>query len=133
MVSPKMYKEQLDELGIEGLEIDVSNMENAMQTINDLDDLESVLQKMRHNIRTDIRHIRRNYVEMAKELSVSHSGKTLSRKETEKLVKKKKALVKQRNTKISAYELVENLVDNYIMQIEDARLYIRKSIERRVG
>ncbi len=56
-----------------------------------------------------------------------------SAREVQKRIKKKKTLKKKRNTKIKSYELVENMVDNYLTQIADARIYIRNSIERRVG
>ncbi|MCC7550528.1 MAG: hypothetical protein KO316_03365 [Methanobacterium sp.] len=134
MFGPKIYQQQLDELGIDGMEIDISTIERAMKTMNELDEVEDVLKKIRHNIRTDIRTIRKEYIQTINELTPSpEETRNNSSREVQKRIKKKKTLTKKRNTKIRSYELVENIVDNYLTQISDARIYIRNSIERRVG
>jgi hypothetical protein len=134
MFGPKVYQQQLEELGIDGMEIDVSTIETAMQTLNELEEYEDVLKKMRHNIRMDIRNIRKEYLLLLKELNPSpEENQEKSSRKIQKRIKKKKAILKKRNTKIRSYELIENMVDNYLTQIDDARIYIRNSIERRVG
>lgn len=134
MYGPKMYQQQLDELGIDGMEIDVSNIQRAMETLNELEEYEDVLKKMRHNIRMDIRTIRKEYIQMIKELDPSSEEKEhMKARAVQKIIKKKKSLIKKRDTKIKSYELIENIVDNYLTQISDARIYIRNSIEGRVG
>jgi hypothetical protein len=131
MFGPKTYRKQLEELGIDGMEIDVSTMEKAMETLNNLGDLENVLKKFRHNIRTDIRQLRKDYLKLMKEVEEDPSKNRQFGRKSDKTTKKK-SLVKERNNKIAAYELVENMIDNYLVQIEDARIYIRRSIEKRV-
>jgi hypothetical protein len=134
MFGPKVYQQQLEELGIDGMEIDVSTIETAMQTLNELEEYEDILKKMRHNIRMDIRNIRKEYLLLLKELNPSpEENQEKSSRKIQKRIKKKKALLKKRNTKVRSYELMENMVDNYLTQIDDARIYIRNSIERRVG
>jgi len=129
-----MYQQQLDELGIDGMEIDISNIQMAMLTLNDLEDYENVLKKMRHNIRTDIRNIRKEYLQKLKEIDPTpEERKNQKPKEVQKIVKKKKSIIKKRDSKIKGYEIMENIIDNYLDQIEDARMYIRNSIEKRVG
>jgi hypothetical protein len=56
-----------------------------------------------------------------------------SARKVQKRIKKKKGILKKRDTKIKSYEIMENMVDNYLTQIDDARIYIRNSIETRVG
>ncbi|HHY08706.1 MAG TPA: hypothetical protein GX530_09365 [Corynebacteriales bacterium] len=134
MFGPKIYQQQLDELEIDGMEIDVSNIQKAMETMNELEELESVLKKIRHNIRTDIRSIRKKYIEIINEFNLSpEESRELSARKVQKRIKKKKEIIKKRNTKIKSYELIENMVDNYLTQISDAQIYIKNSIERRVG
>jgi hypothetical protein len=134
MFGPKIYQQQLEELGIDGMEIDVSNIQNAMQSLNELEEVENILKKIRHNIRTDIRAIRKEYIILMKEYSVSpEESRELKAKEVQKRVKKKKDITKKRNAKIKSYELIETMVDNYLTQISDAQIYIRTSIEGRVG
>jgi hypothetical protein len=36
MIGPKKYRKQLFDLGIEGMEINVSTIDNAMNTLNEL-------------------------------------------------------------------------------------------------
>lgn len=134
MFGPKMYQQQLDELGIDGVEIDVTNIQRAMETLNELKDYENVLKKMRHNIRMDIRNIRKEYIQLMKELDPSPEERNrMKAKDIQKITKKKKSIIKKRDTKIKSYEIIETIVDNYLTQISDARIYIRNSIEGRVG
>jgi hypothetical protein len=134
MFGPKVYQQQLDEIGIDGMEIDISNIQKAMITLNELEEYEDVLKKMRHNIRMDIRNIRKEYIQMLNELDPSpEERKNQKAKEVQKIIKKKKSIVKKRDTKIKSYEIIENIVDNYLTQISDARNYIKNSIETRVG
>ena len=134
MFGPKIYQQQLEELGIDGMEIDVSNIQKAMETMNELEELESVLKKIRHNIRTDIRSIRKEYIQIINEFNLSpEESRELSARKVQKRIKKKKEIIKKRNSKIKSYELIENVVDNYLTQISDAQIYIKNSIERRVG
>ncbi|WP_321423393.1 hypothetical protein [uncultured Methanobacterium sp.] len=134
MFGPKFYQQQLDELGIDGMEIDVSTIKEAMQTLNELEEYEDILKKMRHNIRVDIRNIRKEYLLILKELNPSPEDKQKeSARKVQKRIKKKKGVLKKRDAKIKSYEIMENMVDNYLTQIDDARIYIRNSIETRVG
>ncbi len=134
MFGPKFYQQQLDELGIDGMEIDVSTIKEAMQTLNELEEYEDILKKMRHNIRVDIRNIRKEYLLILKELNPSPEEKQKeSARKVQKRIKKKKGVLKKRDAKIKSYEIMENMVDNYLTQIDDARIYIRNSIETRVG
>ena len=45
MLGPKKYRKQLLELGIEGMEIDVSSIDVAMDTLNQLNEMENILKK----------------------------------------------------------------------------------------
>ncbi len=134
MFGPKFYQQQLDELGIDGMEIDISTIKKAMQTLNELEEYEDILKKMRHNIRVDMRNIRKEYLSILKELNPSpEEKKKESARKVQKRIKKKKDVLKKRDAKIKSYEIMENMVDDYLTQIDDARIYIRNSIETRVG
>ena len=133
-MDPKVYQQQLYELGIDGMEIDISTIERAMRTLNELEEYEGVLKKMRHNIRMDIRNIRKEYLVILKELNPSpEENRKSSAKEVQKRIKKKKSILKKRDSKIKSYEIIEITVDSYLTQIDDARIYIKNSIETRVG
>ena len=74
-MNPKVYQQQLHELGIERIEIDVSTIERARQSLNELEKYEDILKKIRHNIRIDIRSIRKEYLLLLKELNTSTEEK----------------------------------------------------------
>ncbi len=134
MVSPRRYREQLENLEIEGLEIDVSSIRNAMGVLNSLEEYEKILRQIRYNVRSDVRNIRMNYLDKLQNIEGSSKKGLFGReKSKEKILKEKKALKKDRDLEIAAYDIVENMIDNYLAQIEDARDYIRHSIEKKVG
>lgn len=133
MISPKKYRQQIDSLGIEGMIIDVSSIERAMSTINELDEIENVLNKIRHNVRIDMRNIRLEYLNKMKAAEKQPKGLFKRKKSTNKIIKEKKSLLKDKDLKIAAYEVVENEINYYLSQIESSRLYIKNSIQGRVG
>lgn len=137
MLGPKSYRKQLLDLGIEGMEIDVSTIDDAMNTLNELNEKEKILKKIRYNIRGDIRKIRLEYVTKLKQIDKINNNKKkglFSRKKSvSKITQEKKMLTKERNLTIATYDVVENTIDDYLNQIENSKYYIQHSIQRRVG
>jgi hypothetical protein len=136
MLGPKKYRKQLLELGIEGMEIDVSTIDVAMDTLNQLNEMEKILKKIRLNVRADIRNIRLEYVTKLKEVDqTAHVKKGLfsKKKSVSKITEEKKKLTRERNLTIATYDVVENTIDDYLDQIENSKYYIKNSIQRRVG
>lgn len=136
MFGPKSYRKQLLDLGIEGMEIDVSTIDDAMETLNKLNEMENVLKKIRYNVRTDIRKIRLEYMAKLQEVDQSanqKSGIFRRKKSVSKIVQEKKMLTKERNLTIATYDVVENTIDDYLDQIENSKFYIKNSIQRRVS
>ncbi len=133
-MNPKIYRKQISEIGIEGMVIDVSSLQKAMQTMSQLDELEKVLNKIKFNLHTDIRNLRVEYMQKiqdADDLSIK-KGLFGRKKSIDDVVRRKKALRKERSANIAAYEIIENLVNNYLTQIEEARIYIRNHIQKKV-
>ncbi len=98
MLGPKKYRKQLLELGIEGMEVDVSTIDIAMDTLNQLNEIEKILKKIRYNVRADIRRIRLEYVTKLKEVDQSANVKTglFSRKPSvSKITERKKKLTRK--------------------------------------
>jgi len=126
-MNPKYYRRQIAEIGIEDMVIDVSSLQKAMETMNELDELEKVLNHIKFNLRTDIRNLRVEYMQMIQEAdSLINKRSILGRKKTiDDVMRKKKALKKERNTNIAAYEIIENLINDYLKQIDESRLYIK--------
>lgn len=135
-MSPKKYRQQLLDLEIDGFEIDTSTIDNAMETLNKLNELEKILNKIRYNVRADIRTIRMDYMGKLQEVDRSANekqGLLRRKKSVSQVVKEKKALTKERNLTIATYAVVENTIDDYLDQIEQSKYYIKSSIQHRVG
>jgi len=133
-MNPKYYRRQIAEIGIEDMVIDVSSLQKAMETMNELDELEKVLNHIKFNLRTDIRNLRVEYMQMIQEADgLINKRSILGRKKTiDDVMRKKKALKKERNTNIAAYEIIENLINDYLKQIDESRLYIKNHIQMKV-
>ena len=133
-MNPKIYRKQIAEIGIEDMVIDVSSLQNAMQTMMELDELEKVLNKIKFNLHTDIRNLRVEYMQKMQDVDESANKKGFlgRKKSNEAIVKEKKALKKERGANIAAYEIIEDLVNNYLAQIEESRIYIRNHIQKKV-
>lgn len=130
----KMYRKQLSEIGIEDMEINVSSLQNAMDTMQKLDDMELILKKIRFNLHTDIRKVRVDYMGRMQDLDEQlNKPKLFGRKRSaDEIIRKKKSLMKERKMKIASYEIIENMVNNYLSQIEESRRYIKNHIQRKV-
>lgn len=134
-MSPKKYRKQITDLGIEGMKIDVSSIDKAMETLNELNNIEKILKKIRDNVKTDMRKIRRDYINELHELGVSSRSQGIfhRKKSTQKLIKEKKAIENDRDSKMAAYEKIEDTANDYIDQIEDSKIYIADVIKKRLG
>lgn len=134
-MNPKLYRKQIADIGIEEMVIDVSSLQNAMQTIMELDEFEQVLNKIKFNLHTDIRNLRVEYMEKMQDIDeLANKKGFLGRKmSNEAIVRKKKALKKERGANIAAYEIIEDLVNNYLAQIDESRIYIRNHIQKKVA
>lgn len=134
MMNPKIYRKQISEIGIEDMVIDVSSLQKAMETMSQLDDLEKVLNKIKFNLHTDMRNLRVEYMKKIQNVDESSKKKGLfgRKKSVDSIMKKKKTLKKERRANIAAYEIIENLVNDYINQIEESRRYIKNYIQQKV-
>ena len=133
-MNPKIYRKQISEIGIEDMVIDVSTLQKTMQTMSELDDLEKILNKIKFNLHTDMRNLRVEYIRKMQDVDESSKKKGLfgRKKSVDSIVRKKKALKKERNANITAYEIIENLVNDYLNQIEESRRYIKNHIQQKV-
>ncbi len=134
MVGPNIYRKQIEELGIEGMEIDTSSLKAVMDSLEHIEEMEKVLKMIRYNLRSDLRMLRADYIQRIRELEESAEKKGFfgRKKSNKEIFKKKKALIKERNTTIAAYEVIEKMIDNYLSQIDDSRIFINRYIENKV-
>ena len=127
MISPKVYQQQIHDLGIEGLVVSPNNTEEASLLLDNLKEIEKVLGRIRHNIRIDIRAIRVDYMEKIKDIKDSSKVMGLYSKQRpmKDKINDKRNLIDERDLKIAPYESIEYTVDEYLRQIENVKVYLK--------
>ncbi len=122
MISPKVYRKQIDDLKIEGMIVIAENSEEASNLLGILENLEKILVRIRVNVRMDIRAIRREYIEKIK--NTEKSNKWIEKNK----LKEKKYLVIERGLKLASYETIEDTIEDYLFQIKNAKVYLKSVI-----
>lgn len=126
MISQKVYQQQIQDLKIEGMVVFPESAEEATIILDELNNMEKVLERIRHNIRIDIRTIRVEYIEKIKEIKESSKvmGVYNKQRTMKDKIKDKRNLIDERDLRIAPYESIEYTVDEYLRQIKDAKKYV---------
>lgn len=134
MISPKVYQQQIQDLGIDGMVIFPENTEEASLLLDQLSNMEKVLERIRHNIRIDIRAIRVEYIEKVKEIRDSSKvmGVYSVQRPMKDKINDKRNLIDERDLKIAPYESIEYTIDEYLRQIENAKKYLVNYSRRQI-
>ena len=117
MISPKVYEQQINDLEIEGMEISPNNSDDANVILKNLLNIEDILQRIRYNVRMDIRAIRKDYINNVREIENSKKSIKIKKKD-------KRNLIEKRDVDIVPYEDLEYILDDYLRQIDLAKNYI---------
>ncbi len=127
MISPKVYQQQIQDLGIEGLIVSPENTEEALILLDAFEETEKILERIRHNIRIDIRAIRVDYIEKIKGIKDSSKvmGLYSKQRSMKEKINDKRNLIDERDLKIAPYESIEYTVDEYLRQIKDIKKYLK--------
>lgn len=123
MISPKVYEKQIQDLGIEGMEIFPKNSEEAVILFDELENIEEYLKRIRYNIRMDIRAIRKDYMNKIREIE-DYSKRLYGKKFLKNKIKEKRQLIDERDLIIAPYESIEYMIDGYLKQIKSAKFYV---------
>lgn len=124
MISPKVYHKQISELDIEGMVVHAENADEASDLLDELQNIEKILIRIRFNVRIDIRAIRREYMEKIKNAEKSSETFNSKQKIEKSKLKEKKDLIIERDLKIASYETIEHTVEDYLIQINNSKVYL---------
>ncbi|MDI6724295.1 MAG: hypothetical protein QMD61_06575 [Methanobacterium sp.] len=124
MISPKVYHKQISELGIEGMVVHAENADEASDLLDELQNIEEILIRIRFNVRIDIRAIRKEYMEKIKNAEKSSETFNSKQKIEKSKLKEKKDLIIERDLKIASYETIEHTVEDYLIQINNSKVYL---------
>lgn len=114
VIDPRFYKEQVEELGIEGIEIDPSSEEEALRILREVEDAIRNLKRIRYNLHMDMRLIRREYLEKMRDPDIRGD------------VKRRRALMDERDNLLGPYEGVDRIINTLLEQLEEASIFLRE-------
>lgn len=114
VIDPRFYKEQVEELGIEGIEIDPSSEEEALKILREVEDAIRNLKRIRYNLHMDMRLIRREYLEKMRDPDIRGD------------VKRRRALMDERDNLLGPYEGVDRIINTLLEQLEEASIFLRE-------
>lgn len=114
VIDPRFYKEQVEELGIEGIEIDPSSEEEALRILREVEDAIRNLKRIRYNLHMDMRLIRREYLEKMRDPDIRGD------------VKRRRALMDERDNLLGPYEGVDRIIETLLEQLEEASIFLRE-------
>ncbi|MGC9517023.1 MAG: hypothetical protein ACP5C3_04905 [Methanomicrobiales archaeon] len=134
VLDPKIYREEISNLGIEGLNIKVHSVAEALQLLVELKNIEKTLKKIKYNIRIDMRSLRKHYLDEIKEVEKPVKVMKVFNKKLDpkKSLKIKKKIVNEREHRIKPYELLERLIDDYLWQIDESKKYLQDFIGKKM-
>lgn len=127
ILDPSVYYKQLQEMYIEESDLNLASDFEARTTLVRLNRLKTDVSKLKRNISKDMRTIRTAYLDESiigkpKLLGLFGKGKELSTAE------KRKKLEKERENNLTPYKEIIDMIDDYILQIEDLRKYIEDEV-----
>ncbi len=128
-MNPKHYKKQIEKLGIDGFEIKPESLMDATTILIRLKEYQRVLRQIKYNLRIDARNIRREYITKTDELNESLKE---NKKSDKKAKEAKKKLLKEKEELVAPYDALDNLIDGYMVQIEDSKIFLREFIKNQV-
>ena len=123
--SPEYYYNLLSEMYLDDDEMDISSDFEARATLVKLNKLEKDLDKLKLTISTDMRTIRNLFlnetiIEKPKFLGLFRLEKKLSK------TQKRKKLLFEREKALKPYKELIEIIEEYVLQIDDLRKYIQK-------
>lgn len=128
-MNPKHYKKQIEKLGIDGFEIKPESLMDATTILIHLKEYQRILRQIKYNLRIDARNIRREYITKTDELNESLKE---NKKSDKKAKEAKKKLLKEKEELVAPYDALDNLIDGYMVQIEDSKIFLREFIKNQV-
>ncbi len=131
-MNPKIYKKQIEELGIDGFEIKPNSLIEATSILMELNEYQKILQQIKYNVRIDSRRIRRQYITKIDELDESNKKTKKSERNAKKIKEAHKRLLKEKEDLLAPYDGLDILIDGYLVQIEDSKIFLREFIKKQV-
>jgi hypothetical protein len=125
----KLYKQQISELGVEGFQLEPKSLMEATSLLTKLKEYQKVLKQIKFNIRIDARKIRKEYINNIEKINESLKNNKKTDKEVRMAIKLLKI---EKDEKIAPYDVLDNLIDNYIVQIEDSKIFLREYIKNQM-
>ena len=134
MTTPKEYRRQLSELGLDHMEIFVSSLAEAKAALAKVRSLQKQLRQIKRNINLDMKAIRAEYRRRASTAAAGSSAIASlfgKRKLAGQMrADEKRRLNAERDRKLSPYEDLKLTIDNLLVQMDAAKIRLGDLIEK---
>ncbi|MFB2623249.1 MULTISPECIES: hypothetical protein [Methanothermobacter] len=114
VIDPRIYKEQVEELGVEGLEINPSTREEALELLEEVEEYIKNLKRIRYNLHMDMRIIRMQYLEKMRDPGVKDD------------LRKRKSIMDERDDLLGPYEGVDRIIDALLDELDESAQFLRE-------
>ncbi|MBM4241149.1 MAG: hypothetical protein FJ150_05760 [Euryarchaeota archaeon] len=133
------YRKLIFEIG--DIEIDISSIAQCRHSMAELEEREKILEQIKEKINSDIRSIEGMYLKKRKMIREKYSPNAsqgiLSSLKPGSLprrrAKEMRRLTLERESKIESYEELIEIIDDLMVQIEDAKIPVRNCIKERLS
>jgi len=130
----KDYHIAIDEISTIDLEAD--SIADSRRILAELNEREMILKELKKSIRKDIKNIEIDFLERKRKINRDYSGGRspgiVSKVRGKSKVKELKKLEKQRNEALESYYDVKYIIDDLLIQIDDAKEPLNSYIKKKL-
>jgi hypothetical protein len=131
----KDYNKLIQEITDINLEAD--SIADSRRILVELNEREMALKELKKHIRKDIKNIERDFLERMHKINVDYAGGrspgVVSRVRGKSKIKELKKLEKEHNKSLEPYHEIKYIVDDLILQIQEAKEPLNNYIKCRLG
>jgi hypothetical protein len=130
----KDYNIAIDEISTIDLEAD--SIADSRRILAELNEREMILKELKKSIRKDIKSMELDFLEKKHKINADYAGGRspgiVSKVRRKSKIKELKKLEKQRNESLESYYDVKYILDDLLIQIQDAKEPLNKYIKNRL-
>lgn len=130
----KDYHIAIDE--ISNIDLEADSIADSRRILAELNEREMILKELKKCIRKDIKNMKLDFLERKHKINVDYAdGRSpgiVSKVRGKSKVKELKKLEKQRNESLESYDDVKYMVDDLLIQIQEAKESLNKYIKNRL-
>lgn len=122
---------------ISSIDLEANSIADSRRILVELNERERILNKLRKSIKSDIKHVERDFLEKRRKINQDYAnGRSLgivSRVRGKSKLKELKKLEVEHVTTVQSYHEVKYMIDDLLLQVMDAKKPLNNYIKTRLG